>query len=682
MGRLYTQLTHPWDEFTSLTDEDISDGIADEYGVVYSVDGKRLLRSVSSLEHYRIKDGTETICDDAFHYIDIFDNTCAAINTLIIPPSVTNIGRDVFLGCGNLKTIYIPQGTRTTYERLLEEKYHYALKELMEPSTTVTEEDIKNGIKDEYGVVYSADGSRLLKCANTSLEYYQIKYGTISICDSAFYADGDEYGNLMTKLKCVIIPDSVTSIGDGAFRLCSSLKSIVIPDSIRNIGDYAFSGCPKLNCINLPCSISRIGNRMFEGCVSLRHIYIPKSVTNIGHSSFEYCTSLKSIVIPASVINIGQDAFAYCPALSFIHVDKCNPIYVSHDNNIIVEKQSKTLVIGCKNSTIPTSVSIIGANAFKGSFCLSEIEFPNSIIEIGKNAFRDCRSLISVKFSATIKSVGDYAFIGCRSLKFIDIPVSVTSIGSCAFVGCHSIESISLPASLKSISNDCFRDCRSLSSINIPYSVTCIEKNAFYGCDGLKSLELPFSVAYLGETAFGYCRRLTSVKLPFSLKSIETNTFSDCFDLESISVDEHNPIFESLNCNVIVERHTHTLVLGCKGSIIPSSVKRIGECAFANCIDLEHIIIPSSVTSIGAYAFSGCSNLKHIEIPASITSIEESAFADDSYCWLDTVIFRGAVKYIDSLAFGIFGSLSISIPKGTRLEFDYLSSHIIIKEYD
>ena len=140
-------------------------------------------------------------------------------------------------------------------------------------STEATEEDIRNGIEDEFGVVYSKDGKRLLMCKKQKSGTYVIKKGTKVICNNAFYFKFPNYD--FDGFDHIIIPDSVTSIGKRAFYGCSSLKQINIPDSVTSIGKRAFS-----------CGL----------------IYIPDSVTSIGHGTFKDSFSLEQINIPANSI--------------------------------------------------------------------------------------------------------------------------------------------------------------------------------------------------------------------------------------------------------------------------------------------------------------------------------------------------------------------------------------------
>ncbi|MDE7475090.1 MAG: leucine-rich repeat protein [Duncaniella sp.] len=374
--------------------------------------------------------------------------------------------------------------------------------EVEEIDTSVTKEDIANGVKDEFGVIYSRDGKRLLKCPNElQLSNYTIKAGTKVICDKAFGSSafdgcrslqsvtipssvtsiGDMAFSWCSSLQGVDIPSSVTSIGDSAFRWCCSLQSVDIPSSVTTIGDDAFNSCSSLESVTIPSSVTSIGDSAFGGCDSLQSVNIPSSVTSIGERAFLGCRSLQSVTIPASVMSIGDSAFSCCPSLQSV--------------------------------TIPSSVTSIGDRAFSWCSSLQGVTIPSSVKVLGANPFMECKLLhlsVSEKSDFTlidgllIDSKG--VLISCLNHSSrITIPSSVTAIGNNAFSSCRSLQSVTIPSSVTTIGDIAFSGCYSLQSVDIPSSVTSIGKSAFNSCSSLESVTIPSSVTNIGETAFCIC---------------------------------------------------------------------------------------------------------------------------------------------------------------------------------
>ena len=135
--------------------------------------------------------------------------------------------------------------------------------------------------------------------------------------------------------------------------------------------------------------VTSIGNSAFSGCSGLTSVSIGNSVTSIGHWAFERCSGLTSITIPNSVTSIGGDVFSGCSGLTSIVVNKGNSVYDSRNNcNAIIKTSTNELVLGCKTTKIPNSVTSIGGGAFSGCSCLTSIEIPNSVTTIKSYAFR------------------------------------------------------------------------------------------------------------------------------------------------------------------------------------------------------------------------------------------------------------------------------------------------------
>ena len=257
--------------------------------------------------------------------------------------------------------------------------------------------------------------------------------------------------------------------------------------------------------IKLSGNATEIGSYAFSYHGSLTSIIIPDSVTSIGDSAFGSCTALASIAIPDSVTTIGDYVFQGCAALTSIVVGASNQTYDSRDNcNAIIETSSNKLVIGCKSTVIPSSVTWIGDSAF-GS----------------------CTGLASIAIPDSVTWIGDYAFNGCTSLASIAIPDSVTSIGYSAFQGCTGLASITIPDSVITITNNMFYHCTGLTSITIPDSVSSIGSNAFAGCTSLASIVIPDSVTSIGGYAFNGCMGLASVTCQATTPPTLGNTVFD-----------------------------------------------------------------------------------------------------------------------------------------------------------
>ena len=388
-----------------------------------------------------------------------------------------------------------------------------------------------------------------------------------------------------SKLKRIVIPSSVKSIGNKAFNRCSSLTSISLSPFIESIGDNAFNRCLSLTSITIPQSVRKIGNHAFCGCSSLQRIKILSFLESIGNCCFKDCSSLIQITIPPSVASIGDYAFSGCSSL--------------------------------KGITIPSSATTIGKFAFSGCSSLKRITIPSSATTIGKSAFSGCSSLKIITIPRSVDSIEMNSFCRCESFKQITIPSSVKSICDHSFSGCSLLREVVIPSSVEMIGNYSFFCCKSLVQITIPSSVVSIGDEAFYKCSSLNEIRIPSSVKFIGKSCFNGCSLLTLISISSSsIESIEISSFYNCSSLVK---------FEIPSSVSAIKDYAFGGCSSLKEIVIPSSVKSIGYSAFNKCSSLVMVEIPSSVELIGDYAFNECVSLKKIIIPSSVSSIGENA---------------------------------------------------------
>jgi hypothetical protein len=386
-------------------------------------------------------------------------------------------------------------------------------------STTATVEKNENWVEDEFGVVYSKDGKKLLRCKNKYFEKYSIKNRVYVICNEAFEE--------CSTIKQIIIPNTVSVLGESAFLRCFSLQQIKIPNSVLEIADGTFAQCRALRQIIIPNSVVRIGKCAFGGCSSLKQVLMSNSVTAIADYTFFDCSSLQQIALPDSIRSIGDSAFRGCKNLLQITLP---------DSITTIECKAFFECSSLRIITIPRSVISIGVSAFGGCSSLQQISISDLVKSIGDSTFWGCSSLQQISIPNSVISIADYAFSGCSALQQITLPDSIISIGRSAFSSCKSLLQITLPDSISTVAGGTFRECSSLQKITIPDSVTRIGEVAFVECSSLLDITISCSVTNIGEEAFGKCTSLQQISIKNPRIEIGSNAFGGCISLQQIFI--------------------------------------------------------------------------------------------------------------------------------------------------
>ena len=333
---------------------------------------------------------------------------CSGLTIVTISNSVTSIGNHAFENCISLTSVTIGNSVTS-----IENSAFYGCNKLVEvinkSSLNITKGNNSNGSVGGYALNIKTSGESDIVNKDGYLFYTY---------DNAHY--------LLSYMGAV--------------------TSLTLPDTDNGnnyeIYNYAFSGCSSLTSIIIPDSVTSIGDQAFYGCTGLTSIIIPDSVTSIGIDAFMDCSSLTSVTIPDSVTSIGIDAFSNCSSLTSITVDENNANYSSQDG--ILYNKNKTTIIQVPRGisraiTLPNTLTSIADDAFYKCSGLTSITIPNSVTSIGDWTFYGCTGLTNITIPDSVTSIGNCAFCGCSSLTSITIPDSVTSIGSYAFYYCSGL---------------------------------------------------------------------------------------------------------------------------------------------------------------------------------------------------------------------------------------------------
>lgn len=401
-----------------------------------------------------------------------------------------------------------------------------------------------------------------------------------SIGLAAFY--GTE--QLYPKFKEIKIPDSVDTIGSGAFFYCQNLERITLPSALQTLSSVTFYGCAALSEVTFPASLKTIESSVFDGCRNLSEVKLPASLTAIQSSVFHRC-SAKTVFYDGSLeqwnhITADNDVLGYsCPSLvmddytaQFIPVedDPDHPFPGPPPKTVTITKYTGTESTVILPSTISSwPVTKVGEDALKDNTTITSVTIPANVTEIGANAFADCTNLTSVTYGGdwsnlTIQSgnpavqdaanapLFDFEFIPPDNTAVIvtnykyngaaaDVTIPsryqgkpVTTIGHAAFFN-SAVTSVTIPDSVTSISDEAFINCPKLTNISIPNSVTYIGFSAFSSCTSLKSITLPSSLSFISGALFLGCSQLTTIHIPVSVTSIGNNAFADCPSLMTVT---------------------------------------------------------------------------------------------------------------------------------------------------
>ena len=624
---------------------------------------------------------------------------CVDLTSIIIPDSVTTVGRYAFRGCTALKSAKIGAGVK-----------------LLEYGTAMDCDNLAEIIVAENNTEYkSIDGNLYTKDGTTLLQY--------------------AVGKTATEF---IVPDGVTTLIYGSFYYADNLNNVVIPDSVTTIDDYAFYHCESLTSVVVPASVTSMGGFAFYYCNSLT-LYCEVESLPSGWSSNWWSSSYGTPV----VWNCKNNDVAYD---GYIYTVLDGVRYALKDGEAMVTIQPINLTDAKLQETIDYKdteyrVTSIREYAFNGCENLAFNEYGNCrYLGTDSNPYfaliqTTNASLSNYPIHETTKIIAGSAFSSCSNMTSIAIPASVMTIGKYAFSSAYNLNDVyitdieawcnisfeSADANPFNYASNLYLNKELVTELVIPGTVKVVKGGTFYSCNSLRSVIFLDGVTTVEESAFGSCDNLTNVTLCESITSIHAYSFGvhnniafNWYEGAIYLGTEDNPYFALMGMSSSSgNTHEGTKIIACaavegKGQVfIPAGITHIGEDAFAHayqgyvyavCITdlaawcnisfanynanplrwggnlwlndekVTDLVIPETVTELKAFAFDNCASLTSVVIHDNVTTIGASAFWSCEN--IASVVIGSGVTTIEAMAFDYCEGLTSVYYKGTASEWE------------
>ena len=408
-------------------------------------------------------------------------------------------------------------------------------------------------------------------------------------------------------LENVILQDGVEYIGESAFQNCTKLKNVEMPNSVTEIKLQAFYGDRNLSNINLSTGLKVIESYVFGACINLNMLEIPEGITNIKESAFSNCSNLQKVKISKTVKEIYVTAFTDCPKLQNIEIAEGNTNF-QFEKGILLGNNKTEMIIILESAIegnkliIPNTVTKLSSRQIEQYTNITTIEIPESVTEIAGTFITDYITNVIID-SSNPKYETDGKAIYTKDDNYKEL------------VRYYANENnVTVREGIKNIKNKAFQN-EKLSSIELPESLEKIENEAFSGCNNLKSLTLGTNVNSLNNMSI-YNSSIEKIEFVKNEKG------------------EENPNY-SIKNGVLYNKEGTIFISPIKpvGTIttyeIPEGTKEIANLAFHNQNKMTNIALPNTIEKIGD-SFNYCNSLTSIEIPSSVTSIGTGCFAEAS----------------------------------------------------
>lgn len=487
--------------------------LRDEHGIIYSLDGKRLLEGRDcDCKTYRIKEGTEFVCNDAFStnaWEDFFFKKKKTLEKIILPSTL-----------------------------------------LYFPTSAVSEGVAMESLSPNYSIInellIDTRKKCVVKCLNRYIQKIEIYEPIEEIGEYAFAN--------CSVLQSVSLPKSIRRIGENAFRNCELLCSINLPDSIDTISASAFFYCKDLHINHLPKHLSHIGDSAFQWCI-IDGVTIPNCIKEIGKSPFS--KNANNLTSESSRFVIINSLLIDSVTNELIQLVDSAVKNVSIPEYITKVRDNAFIHTDIESITIPSSVKELGCGIFWNCKFLSNVQL-DCIIERLPNSIFACSSLTSFDVPECIKVIGFGAFYSCKSLQTINLNKGLKTIENRAFEECTNLVSLNIPESIEKIGDGygcCFKDCKNLRDViydareaeitGLPQSmdkltigphVNKLPKNILYNNPVIEVLVITNNVQRIEKGCIVNCPNLKGISITSKDIVIEEGWIRNCKSLRTIRI--------------------------------------------------------------------------------------------------------------------------------------------------
>lgn len=656
-----------------------SEALAETYNHYYLADFFTNLKKVTVL-------GGNYMCKKAFY-------NCPTITEIVLPATLTTLSNETFFGCSGLERLTTTGVGGNTKETAFL-AYNFGAESAQEISLLPANLKTITVLGGEFLSDFAFNGLRNLESVTLSNSTSYIGDDVFAGCEklggklygNAYYVGSPQNPNMFliyakdknvtsvnivgdckvvyneafkeTNLQSIVIPTTVTKIGDECFAKCVSLTSVQLPNTIDKIYASTFAECENINNIVIPNSVKEIeenafkytnsltnitmstgieiiGTNAFRGC-KITSIVLPNTLKIVGAGSFSFCSNLTDFEIPSSVETMGEAVLEGSASLISLSVP-----FIGETVEDYEEGQFKDLFDGDTSNLVPTS--------------LKTITVTKATERLSKEAFMDCTVLETI-IILNAKGIGYSAFNGCTSLATCIIGEGTTYIEHSAFKNCTSLTDVQLPSTLGALHNNVFENCVSLETITLPSGFNGCGEGVFKGASKLHTLTIPATgEQYLPRYwGFDYRDRETNVNPVPNLKKVVLNGgttigkyyFYNMTSIEELIVsDTVSRIDDEVFCGTDIKNsytYENGVYFGNKENnyvvylkpastelesiVVHPNCKAINARAFKNLTKLSSVSLPEDLKIIPYNLFENCSSLTTISLPETITYVYSYAF--------------------------------------------------------